>query len=55
MIKINTVKFGVNLIMALTFVLLFNKQVIAGLTFHDIAGLVIGGFSSFLQRLTGNG
>ncbi|MFJ8245924.1 DUF4405 domain-containing protein [Peribacillus asahii] len=37
--KKNYVKFALDLIMALLFVLFFNKQVLGGLTFHEIAGL----------------
>ncbi|XJZ26541.1 DUF4405 domain-containing protein [Bacillota bacterium Lsc_1132] len=40
--KINYFKFALDLLMGVTFVLLFNKRVIAGLTFHEIAGVVIG-------------
>ncbi len=35
------VKFGLDILMAVTFVLFFNKQVLGGLTFHEIAGLAI--------------
>ena len=35
------VRFGLDLLMAVTFVLFFNKQVLGGLTFHEIAGLAI--------------
>lgn len=35
------IKFGLDLLMAVTFVLFFNKQVLGGLTFHEVAGLVI--------------
>lgn len=37
------VKFGLDLVMALTFVLFFNKQVLGGLAFHEIAGVAMGG------------
>ncbi|MCP8967548.1 DUF4405 domain-containing protein [Ectobacillus ponti] len=37
--KINYVKFTLDLLMAVTMVLLFNKRVLGGLTFHEIAGL----------------
>ncbi|PKG24782.1 DUF4405 domain-containing protein [Niallia nealsonii] len=37
--KINYIKFSLDLIMALLFVLFFNKQVLGGLTFHEIAGI----------------
>lgn len=40
--KINYLKFALDLLMGITFVLLFNKRVIAGLTFHEIAGVAIG-------------
>lgn len=36
------VKFGLDLVMALTFVLFFNKQVLGGLAFHEIAGIAMG-------------
>ncbi|MFX3625006.1 MAG: DUF4405 domain-containing protein [Ectobacillus sp.] len=35
------VKFGLDILMAITFVLLFNKRVLGGLTFHEIAGLAL--------------
>ncbi|MNS31094.1 hypothetical protein D3C72_631380 [compost metagenome] len=35
------VKFILDILMALTFVLLFNKRVLGGLSFHEIAGLAI--------------
>ncbi|MFC0211557.1 DUF4405 domain-containing protein [Paenibacillus chartarius] len=37
--KINYVKFALDIIMALLFVLFFNKNVLGGLTFHEYAGL----------------
>jgi hypothetical protein len=37
--KITYVKFAIDILMAVTFVLFFNKQVLGGLTFHEIAGL----------------
>lgn len=40
--KINLVKMSLDLLMAIVFVLLFNKRVIAGLAFHEIGGLAIG-------------
>lgn len=40
--KINYVKFMLDLVMAVTFVLLFNDRVLGGLTFHEISGLSIG-------------
>lgn len=39
--NIKYLKFGIDLIMAVTFVLFFNKQVLGGLAFHEIAGLAI--------------
>ncbi|MGE1163636.1 DUF4405 domain-containing protein [Peribacillus simplex] len=39
--KLMFVKLGLDILMAVTFVLFFNKQVLGGLTFHEIAGLVI--------------
>ncbi|MEH6996393.1 DUF4405 domain-containing protein [Neobacillus drentensis] len=39
--KITYVKFGIDILMAITFVLFFNKQVLGGLTFHEIAGIAI--------------
>ncbi|MEJ9230426.1 DUF4405 domain-containing protein [Peribacillus butanolivorans] len=39
--KVMYVKLGLDILMAVTFVLFFNKQVLGGLTFHEIAGLVI--------------
>ncbi|WP_339818500.1 DUF4405 domain-containing protein [Paenibacillus sp. FSL R7-0216] len=41
--EIMYVKFGLDLLMALTFVLFFNKQVLGGLPFHEIAGVAMGG------------
>jgi len=35
------VKFAIDFLMAITFVLFFNKRVLGGLTFHETAGLVI--------------
>lgn len=35
------IKLGLDILMAVTFVLFFNKQVLGGLTFHEIAGLAI--------------
>lgn len=40
--KINYVKFVIDVIMAVTFVLLFNKRVFGGMTFHEVAGTAIG-------------
>lgn len=42
--KLTYVKFGIDLIMAVMFVLFFNKRVLGGLTFHEIAGLVMAAF-----------
>ncbi|WP_405079962.1 DUF4405 domain-containing protein [Paenibacillus chitinolyticus] len=39
--KITLVKLTLDLVMAVTMVLLFNKRVLGGLTFHEIAGLAI--------------
>ncbi|WP_394236382.1 DUF4405 domain-containing protein [Niallia oryzisoli] len=41
--RINVVKLILDIMMAITFVLFFNKRVLGGLAFHEIAGLVIGG------------
>lgn len=38
--KINYIKFSLDLLMALLFVLFFNIRVLGGLAFHEIAGLV---------------
>lgn len=35
------VKFGIDIVMAITFVLFFNKRVLGGLAFHEIAGIAI--------------
>lgn len=40
--KINLIKISLDIVMVVVFVLLFNTSVIAGLTFHEIAGLSIG-------------
>lgn len=40
--KINYVKFVLDLAMGLVFALLFNKQVLGGLAFHEIAGTALG-------------
>lgn len=37
--KKNYIKFGLDLLMAVAFVLFFNKRVLGGLSFHEIAGL----------------
>ncbi|WP_455930768.1 DUF4405 domain-containing protein [Priestia aryabhattai] len=39
--KMMYVRFGLDLLTAVAFVLFFNKQVLGGLTFHEIAGLAI--------------
>ncbi|MFE6796535.1 DUF4405 domain-containing protein [Paenibacillus chitinolyticus] len=39
--KITFIKLTLDIVMALTLVLLFNKRVLGGLTFHEIAGLAI--------------
>ncbi|SFB23314.1 MULTISPECIES: DUF4405 domain-containing protein [unclassified Bacillus (in: firmicutes)] len=39
--RITKIKAGLDSLMAITFVLLFNKMVLGGLAFHEIAGLVI--------------
>lgn len=39
--KVTYVKLAIDIVMAVVFVLLFNKQVLGGLTFHEIAGLAI--------------
>ncbi|GAA3319755.1 hypothetical protein GCM10020331_027950 [Ectobacillus funiculus] len=39
--KVTYVKFAIDIVMAVVFVLLFNKQVLGGMTFHEIAGLAI--------------
>lgn len=38
---IKYLKFSIDLVMGITFVLFFNKRVLGGLTFHEIAGLMI--------------
>lgn len=40
MIFTSTVKFALDVVMGLLFVLFFNKNVLGGLAFHEIAGLV---------------
>jgi hypothetical protein len=40
--KINYIKIILDLLMSLVFVLLFNKRAVAGLQFHEIAGLTLG-------------
>lgn len=39
--NIKYLKFGIDLVMGIIFVLFFNKRVLGGLTFHEIAGLLI--------------
>lgn len=50
--KINFIKISLDIAMAVVFVLLFNTSVIAGLTFHEIAGLSIG--LAFILHMTIN-
>lgn len=50
--KINLIKVTLDIIMSIIFVLLFNKMVVAGLIFHEIAGLAIGFF--FILHLLPN-
>jgi len=40
--KKNYIKFAIDLIMAIMFVLFFNTRVLGGLAYHEIAGLVFG-------------
>ncbi|MDV3427321.1 MAG: DUF4405 domain-containing protein [Bacillota bacterium] len=40
--KINYIKIILDILMALVFVLLFNKNAISGISFHEIAGLTLG-------------
>lgn len=40
--KINFIKIALDILMAIVFVLLFNKLAIVPMTFHEIAGLLIG-------------
>jgi len=40
--KINFIKIALDLIMGIVFSLLFNKNVLGGMNFHEIAGLAIG-------------
>lgn len=37
------IKFAIDIVMAITFVLFFNKHVLGGLAFHEIAGFLIAG------------
>ena len=46
----NYVKFALDILMSITFVLLFNKMVLGGLAFHEITGLGIG-FAIFAHIL----
>jgi len=41
--KLNYLKIGLDILIAITFVLLFNDRVLGGLAFHEIAGIAIGG------------
>ena len=41
--KINFVKFALDLAMGVVFALLFNRRVLGGMSFHEIAGLAVGG------------
>lgn len=41
--KINAVKFALDTVMGLLFVLFFNKNVLGGLAFHEMAGLFFAG------------
>ena len=50
--KINFIKIILDILMSIVFVLLFNKMAIAGLMFHEIAGLSIG--LAFLIHITLN-
>lgn len=50
--KINFIKISLDIAMAFVFVLLFNTSVIAGLTFHEAAGLSIG--LAFILHMTIN-
>lgn len=40
--KLNYIKFALDLAMGIIFAFLFNKQVLGGMKFHEIAGLAIG-------------
>lgn len=40
--KINLMKLALDIVLAIVFALLFNKRVVAGLAFHETAGLAIG-------------
>jgi hypothetical protein len=41
--KINFIKISLDIVMGIVFALLFNKMVLGGLVFHEIAGTAIGG------------
>lgn len=49
----SSIKFGLDLIIGVTFALFFNKNVLGGLAFNEIAGLVICG--AFLAHVLLNG
>ncbi|WJH35284.1 DUF4405 domain-containing protein [Paenibacillus sp. CC-CFT747] len=51
--KVTYVKITIDILMAATLVLLYNKRVLGGLAFHEIAGLCIGGV--FLVHILLNG
>ncbi|WNQ10561.1 DUF4405 domain-containing protein [Paenibacillus aurantius] len=51
--KLTYVKITIDILMAVTLVLLYNKRVLGGLAFHEIAGLCIGGV--FLVHILLNG
>jgi len=51
--KINIIKISLDILMAVVFVLLFNKMVFNGMTFHEVAGLTIG--SAFIIHMLLNG
>lgn len=42
MVKTNFIKITLDLLMSIVFVMLFNKMAVAGLGFHEIAGLSLG-------------
>jgi hypothetical protein len=60
--KITYVKFAIDILMAVTFVLFFNKQVLGGLTFHEeqpngcscsyLSSLFLANLSSFRYLFT---
>lgn len=47
--KINYVRLSLDVLMALTFILLMNPRVLGGIAFHEIAGVAIG--AAFLVHL----